>query len=885
MDKYEYKIKSEEIKELIAKKRYAEAMAIADGIDWRRVKSVIMLCTVSDLYKINRKYEESKELLLLAYERHPAGRMIVYSLCELCIKMENPVEAIEYYKEFVQIAPKDSGRYILQYKLYESQEVSLEERIAVLEEFKKREYRPRWAYELAYLYHRVGLSTKCVEECDQLILSFGEGRYVVKAMELKMLHQPLTEDQEIKYALATGKVLTPEPEAVPEETRVMGELPVSEEAVPVMEEESVPEEPEIKVKPVNVGEYATINLERELAESMKDIFPPEENEEPAESVEPLPEEPVVTKAEVPAGMTEVSAEISEEIPEDTLEEAAEEEAVTEPVAEAVPAKREPDSEEIFFVEKDTTEIQQSQIAFMTQKQNEEKESEFNKILSQEYDGQISLVVPETGTVERQITGQMNIQDILNEWERMKKETEQKQEEDIKQKILQQTGALFTEFDVASVTGVLAQLEDIEESDNNAIAKIVDFNKMTSRKEPAAELPAEDVNAEEYTEEAYEDETAVSEEYAEEVYEDETAVSEEYTEETYEETDAVSEEYTEETYEEDVYEETVVPEEEPDEVEELAEIEPVPEDDGETEDSTDTDTPDTFEEEISDTEVYAKKLMAEDTDSDDAVRDVTVEMPKIPEPEQNGKLRALTDDEKELFATFIQTKETKKQLIEALDAISLAAYTGNVIITGEIGSGTLDLAKNLVKEVRQSDSNFSGKIAKISAKLLNKKDIEDTLGKLVNGALIIEKASELAPETVKKLNKALEQEKSGIIVILEDRKKEMNKFLESNHTILNNFNARIDVEALDNNALVTYGKKYAESPEYSIDEMGVLALYTRIADMQTSDHIVTVSDVKELVDSAIDSADRKNIKHLMDLLLAKRYDDEDMIILRERDFMS
>ena len=199
MDKYEYRVRADEIKELIAQGEFVQAAEIADTIDWRRVKSVMMLCTVSDLYKINRRYEEARDMLLLAYEQRPGGRTIVYSLCELSIKMEDVVQAVEYYKEFVQIAPKDSGRYILQYKLYEAQDVSLEERIEVLEELKKRDYREKWAYELAYLYHRVGLATKCVEECDELILWFGEGRYVVKAMELKMLHQPLTEEQQYKY--------------------------------------------------------------------------------------------------------------------------------------------------------------------------------------------------------------------------------------------------------------------------------------------------------------------------------------------------------------------------------------------------------------------------------------------------------------------------------------------------------------------------------------------------------------------------------------------------------------------------------------------------------------------------------------------------------------
>ena len=246
MDKYEYKVRSEEIKDLIAKKKYTEAMKIADTIDWRRVKSVNMLCTISDLYKLNRRFEESREILLLAYERHPGGRMIVYSLCELSIKLDDVVQAVEYYKEFVQTAPRDNGRYILQYKLYEAQEVSLEERIAVLEELKRREYREKWAYELAYLYHRIGLSTKCIEECDELILWFGEGKYVTKAMELKMLHTSLSGDQLEKYSKAKGT------------------------SAPVMMPK--PQELDFEVPPVNVGEYATINLQKEIAEGVMEVL-------------------------------------------------------------------------------------------------------------------------------------------------------------------------------------------------------------------------------------------------------------------------------------------------------------------------------------------------------------------------------------------------------------------------------------------------------------------------------------------------------------------------------------------------------------------------------------------------------------------------------------
>lgn len=283
MDKYEYKVRLQEIKDLIAKGEYVEAASIADTIDWTRVKSVMMLCTISDLYKINRRLEDARDLLLLAYDRYPGGRSIVYSLCELFIKMGDVVQAVEYYKEFVQIAPKDTGRYILQYKLYEAQDVSIEERIEVLKELKSKEYIEKWAYELAYLYHRIGLATKCVEECDELILWFGEGRYVMKAMELKMLHEPLTPSQEEKYAEMKGEIVRQK--AAEEAGEVYPEAPEEEKP-----EEEVDESPtkeiltsdpdDIQVKVMNVGQYDTINMQKELAANMKELWDQKTDKEP-----------------------------------------------------------------------------------------------------------------------------------------------------------------------------------------------------------------------------------------------------------------------------------------------------------------------------------------------------------------------------------------------------------------------------------------------------------------------------------------------------------------------------------------------------------------------------------------------------------------------------
>ena len=512
MDKYEYKVRAEEIKALIAEGEFAEAVKIADTIDWRRVKSVMMLCTISDLYKINRRFQESKDILLMAYERHPGGRLIVYSLCELSIKMGEFVQAIEYYKEFAQIAPKDTGRYILQYKLYEAQDVSLEERIAVLEEFKKRDYRERWAYELAYLYHRVGLETKCVEECDEMFLWFGDGRHVMKALELKMLHQPLTAPQQEKYEWMKREkeeqIAGLEEEGV-EEVTLEDELPeendseerlVEEEQTEEAEENiadfsgyAQPEE-EFKVKTIDMGQYNTINLQKELAESMKEILGEEEKEN-ASDMNP------VTEAIVAPLLQETGDILQADKPDKAVKEPEKEEVKENPAAVAT------EREEVFFEEdvkdilledtkeisigkkeeklEDTKEItpRRSNIPIPVRKPREEepvqpvvqvsvqmpvqagphlmktvKPSGFEQMLSQEYDGQISLVVPNKNSVEKQITGQLNITDIMAEWERMKRENEEKRREDVRKRVQQHTGNMFSEFDEATKTGLLEQLE-------------------------------------------------------------------------------------------------------------------------------------------------------------------------------------------------------------------------------------------------------------------------------------------------------------------------------------------------------------------------------------------------------------------------------------------
>lgn len=913
MDKYEYKVRADEIKSLIAEGNYEEAVKIADSIDWRRVKSVMMLCTVSDLYKINRRYEDSRDILLLAYERHTGGRLIVYSLCELSIKLEDYVAAMEYYKEFVQLAPKDTGRYILQYKLYEANEVSLEERIAVLEEFKQKDYREKWAYELAYLYHRVGLASKCVEECDEIVLWFGEGRYVFKALELKQLHTPLTEEQQEKYdrmkmGLYTESDYEAEQNAIREgaesetEEEEDDEFSLQENLLTDPTQEIPGKEIDIQVKTVDVSQYNTINLQKELAESMKEFLGEEESsecpEKPledalAEELEQLPEEDTAEEA-----VKENSSQILQ-ISQDTDEmQPLTEEEVRRSEAES---KQEKVSQEVFFgntsevniedvvselVEKNTEKAypgayRNEQPAALLQERAPSsqavertaasaaspdpsisntgvikafhKPSGYDDILSQEYDGQISLVVPEEEKIEKQITGQLSIEDIMAEWEKMKKENERKRMEEIRSRVHQQTNTLFADFDESTKSGLLEELEKVmvtaamkEEkskaaSERPKVIKVSDIEAASAEK--AASLKKEDAAKEEP-------------DFAEETL----AKEEEAVEDTVLQTDDLQtgDLQTEEKKSKAEETETEADIEESAEEEETAEEEITEE---ETAKENTADTHETAEEKS------AKEVASAERDTD-----------------SKYKARELTPSEREQFAPFIHHRKTRRQIVEAIDNISMASFIGNVVISGEEGTGTTALAKLLVKEIQLADSNFSGKVAKISGTTMNKKDVAATLSKLSGGALIIEGAAAMKKATVDALIEDLNQEGKGIIVLMEDTKEAIDGFLAKHTGLEPIFNLRVDVEALDDQTLVKYAKKYALEQEYAFDELGVLALHTRIADMQTSDHEVSLSEIEELVDEAIYYADRKTPKHFFDILFGKRYDEEDMIILREKDFM-
>ncbi len=847
MDKYEYKVKADEIKNLISQGEYSKAAEIADEIDWRRVKSVMMLCTISDLYKLNRRYEDARDILKLAYERRPGGRNIVYSLCELCLKTGEFVQALEYFKEFCVVAGNDPGKYILKYKIYEAQDASLEERISVLEELKAHDFREKWAYELAYLYHRVGLATKCVETCDEMILWFGEGKYVIKAMELKMLHQPLTPAQKEKY-----------------ENRFSGEKKeLSSSSDTKIYEGSMLEEEQPEIS-VNVGQFNTMNMQAEIAANIRELFENEENA--AKSDAELTK--TIFSPMLDSDTESFDASEIDEVSEDDIEEKGNDTQTDEPevffgstgelvipdreVTEYKLGKDEKEDDDDMFgstanilkafeIDDDPTGqaiLEQMKLENVTPEETviaEEPPRELADVLSEDSNGQISMVVPEEETVEKQITGQMSIEDILAEWEKMKKENEEKRAEEVRKHVIEQTGTMFTEFEASVRDGLLEKLEngeiesvdeitydDLPDDEVEEIAEVEEDGSLEGNEEIIGEeIPEEEVSEEEIPEEEIPEEEVSEEEIPEEEIPEEEITGEE------------------------------VPEEET--AHNTSEEEKIAENDAEKEKP-----------------VEEQQLNEQETGENESAH-------------KTASHRSLTRDEKALYGPFIQSKRARAELVNAIDAISLAPYTGNLMITGDEGVNTMGLAKSVAKEIQLTDSNFSGKVAKISGTALNKRDLSEMLESLNNGAIIIQKVSGLDEKTTGELKKAMMVENRGLIVIIEDTKKGMNSFLSKHEDLAEFFTAKINVEALSNDTLALFGTQYAKEKGYSIDTMGILALHTKIEELQTIDHAVDVIDVKRIIDAAISHANKKSLGHFLDVVFSKRYDDEDMIVLGEKDF--
>ncbi|MBO6015958.1 MAG: hypothetical protein J6P60_05150 [Lachnospiraceae bacterium] len=1110
MDKYEYRIRAEEINALIEKKQFAEAVKIADTIDWSRVKSVMMLCKVSELYKYNRRFEDAKEILLLAYDRQPGGRKIVYSLCELCIKLEEIVQAVEYYKEFVQVAPTDTRRFILQYRLYEAQDVSLEERIAVLEEYKKRDYREKWAYELAYLYHRIGLATRCVEECDELILWFGEGKYVNMAMELKMLHESLSPSQQEKYDRRFAKeepieemqteeeeetalpieiksvdvtkaktaeiipaamrrsvetadtVEVPDIKAVVQPAGEQGQTadPQAYEPEPVQGDEIPLNEPDmdIQVKTVDVGAYNTINLQQELAQNISRMFA-EEDMEAADATMALPIETIIDtttqNGKVINSITDdaikdallaplLQDEEDTQITEKDLLASMEQERREKEKAEA--ARLEAERAEAARLEAERAEAARLEAERAEAERLEAERAEAARLEAERAETEKAAAVPltagaimaaeiaqavtsgnsqrlnitgrlDTGSaaqgdelVDEQITGQLSLLDIMNEWEETKKANEEKHIAEMREKVMKQTGPMFGNFDEiarASVstdlnlinpavdvfkntvpdpekvqrketplqqeeelpvsqkepdevkkllnteeingleeklieTLVVTEAEEKKEKEVPSFIPDLDFGSSDAPESPetsqerviiaeevetrgssllaaminakgqntdAGEAPADIAQDESQEESAQAPASAVAETAAQapasatapvlassaaEAVAAEAArlaaqASASAATETEEQAPASSGFISSAAEAVRVMKaafgkknENVQEAESDSEPQTAGTQENIPT--GGSVTSWQSATPATIEAASAvEAPLSAEAASAVETPAVSETATVRYEA-GIMQAAQTQEARYLTKEEKELFGNIAPTKELQEKLALALDRLTMDPVTGNGIVIGENGTGRAQIAQNVAIYMKDKDPRFIGNIINVTGEQLALKDVAQTLKDTENGALVIEKAGGMEPDIEGTLLYQLERlTLSGILVIMEDTKEEIERLTLTYPQLEQIFTSKIEIEVLDNDGLVQYAKAYAGTREYAIDEMGVLAVYTRISDMQTNEHAVTIGEVRTMVDEAIERSGKKSVRHLVDVLIGKRFDDEDMIVLRENDF--
>lgn len=829
MDKYEYKLKLDQMKSLTAEKDYQNAAAIADTINWNKVKNVNALVKAGEIYEKAGRFEESREILLTAYDRSPIGRMIIYRLAKVAIKMKNYDEAKDYYQEFVEIAPHDNLKYVLKYEICKAEGADNKTLISILEELKEQEYTEEWAYELAYLYHKAGMSDKCVDACDELVLWFGDGPYVERALELKMLYQPLSKAQEEKYRQFRQKkegVV----EVRPEDELESGEI-VSE---PV-------QIPDVKLSPER---FNTQNLQEELQKSMERIMAATEKEA------------------VDDGMDNIK-KLVEDIPYLQI-----------PREEAV------EEGNHGHIETDA-EIDNS------------LKINFKELLSEDYDGQISLMVPEGGQKVPQITGQMSIDEILAEWEKTKwaaevamQEAEQRKLESAKARALQEAGDIMErlvdiipKLDSGLTPKELLEeeyLENGELGDDKAAEMVANMNQILQ--EEIDRLSSENAKMDERLAAAHEPQETQVQETAE------TAATQSQEEDDFSEEEL---DFSEEVMrqltapipsEEDLMRQALSgqTQEMPSLHKETEEIEP---------------------EEVKEKEAVAEQL------ADDIVKEAVQEMsepevakeevlPKIDVPEDENNFKAITSLDKELrsiFTYFVPIKGMEEQLCQAMTGAarrllsSKSASTGNMIIQGGSGSGKTVLATSMVKALQKETGRPNGRIGKIEASVLNQKDIAGLLKKVAGGCLIIEKAGGISKEAATKLALLLKSDTSGIFVIIEDNRKGIEKALRKDAEFAARFSEKVTIPIFTSDELVAFAKAYANELGYTIDEMGVLALYNSISNIQKYDRATTLTEVKDIVDTAIAREEKGGLKKAFSIITSRRYDAEDYIILREKDF--
>ncbi|MDU2934482.1 MAG: hypothetical protein ACLS60_11035 [Coprococcus phoceensis] len=822
--------------EYMEQKSYKKAMEIADSIDWRKAKNAAMLCTASEIYEYNGEYEKSREILFIAYDRAPGSRKIVYRLGTLALKLNDVREATDCYEEFIAMAPKDPNQYILRYKILKSQNAPLSQQIEALEEFKKAEYVEKWAYELAKLYHEAGMVAECLEECDDLILWFSEGKYVYQAMELKMKYKPLTPLQQEKYNHRND-----------EKKPVKKVEPVAEkkeEKVENVEEPTV----EMKVDEVN----AAISLENttkveavsaEEAEKIEETPVAEEEsvEEEAETIEEAPaEEEAETIEETPA---EEETEIIEEAP-------AEEEAET---IEEAPAEEETDIIEEVPAEEEAEASEEPQVLDETEDEDVSKE-----IFSQ--------------------SSKMSVEEILQNWEEKQKENAQliQEEQERARRDKEKLESQKVEEESILPDDIRQLMEELE-----AEAAEIKQNKARREKVEAPE------------EETVEPLETMEEETVETVETKEEEPIEELAEESVQEEEkAEPEEVEEDPFDEESFDEEAFEEVESEDFEEIEEIEEIEESEGIK---------------LGDTQAIAisAKALMNDTVVEEPLEKEEQRRPEPSSPfdtafivqgrydleaqSEIGIKAGLTEEQKKLFSYFVPVHGMSEQIVDVLenDKRCRTRYgtsrTANLLVVGRKGSGKTVLAVDIVKAIQKNRKLKQGKVGIVTAESLNKKDVSHIIEKLHGGAIIIERASKLNKKTVLELNDLMEEQTGELLVVLEEERRPLDKMLALYPDFKKKFTSRLELPVFINDELVTFAQTYAKENGYKIDEMGILALYSRIDLMQREESIVTVADVKEIMDDAIAHSQKMTFKRFLKKLFGKKKNKSSRIVLQEQDF--
>ena len=856
MDKYEYNLKLDQIKALSAEEGYMSAAEIADSINWNKIKNVNTLVKIGEIYEKAERYQDARDILLMAYDRSPIGRMIIYRLAEVAIKMGDYDAATEYYDEFVEIAPHDDMKYVLRYAIKKGQGASFDELITILEEYKDEEYTEEWAYELAYLYHKAGKADKCIDACDELILWFGDGPYVERALELKMLYQPLTKAQEEKYRRFKAEKEKPAKIKDEDEVTEIGAMEMVKGGEIVHDDVTIPQ------ITVNQEKFNTVNLQQEIAKGMQQIMEAKGKNEVADTMDTI-------------------KKIVEDIPY---------------------LKLEKEQEEYVQQPEETEHIATDEEIDGSLKLN------FKELLGEDADGQMSMVMSEKTQLEHQITGQMSIQDVLEEWEKTRhaaeialKEAEQQKLESAKARALQEAGDIMERLNdvIPKLDAGVTPKELLEEEYLKVPVDIIEQKAAVKEPEEEQKPDMQELYADETVDEVQEPQEA-PEDTIDEVQESQEA-PEEATDEVKEPVGEPEDIIMAEESEKDeilMQPTTMMPEI----TDDMLNVDDDTSDDEASQEKENVSEKRDFDHVTSFIEQEIAKMTAKNPGLEKKLDMAkTRKMPDISLPEdleseeddsklkETKHIKELTSEQKAIFSYFIPVKGMEDQICKAYNAVldhfnrKENASTGNLIIQGEQGCGKTMLATSFIKVLQKDGEQLTGKMGKIDAAALNKKDVQQVVRKITGGCLIIERAGDIDRSIAAQLSFLMEHDITGTLYILEDTSKGIKKALSMDEGFASKFTEKISVPIFTNDELVLFAKSYSAELGYKIDEMAILALHNRISNIERIDQATTLTEVKDIIDEAIDREAHSGLKKAISILTARRYTDDDRIVLKEDHF--